>query len=250
MPIKKSGVILGNTLTGEETRSNPMRLRWPFVKSSLYAAATAKGLPSEVIEELSQTMEQFYKSVFREINEDSLAGCLSNTISGRICNFFNFDGGGYTVDGACASSLIAVATAATALSNGDLDMALAGGVDMSLDSFELISCAKTGALTPKDMTVYDRRGSGFIGGEGCGFAVLKRLEDARANGDYIYAIINGWGISSDGRGGITAPSKKRLKNNPIYLQHSIPLLGGVKGGSLTPLLPYSLTPGCTRSNPD
>ncbi len=207
IPIHKSGVILGNTLTGEHTRSHTMRLRWPFVKKVLYAAATAKGLPPKAVEELSYTMEQLYKSVFPEINEDSLAGGLSNTISGRICNFFNFDGGGYTVDGACSSSLIAVATAATALANGDLDLALAGGVDISLDTFELIGFAKTGALTAQDMNVYDRRGSGFIPGEGCGFAVLKRLEDARAAGNYIYAVINGWGISSDGKGGITAPSK-------------------------------------------
>ncbi|GBF85235.1 acyl transferase domain protein [Aphanothece sacrum FPU3] len=207
VPTQKSGVILGNSLTGEHTRAQTMRLRWPFVKRSLQAAGAAKGLPNQVIEELSQTMEQFYKSVFATITEDTLAGGLSNTIGGRICNFFNFDGGGYTVDGACSSSLIAVTTAATALATGDLDLALAGGVDISLDTFELIGFAKTGALTAQDMTVYDRRASGFIPGEGCGFAVLKRLEDARADGDYVYAVLNGWGISSDGKGGITAPSK-------------------------------------------
>lgn len=65
-------------------------------------------------------MEEYYKSVFSPITEDTLSGNLSNTIAGRIYNFFNFDGGGYTVDGACSSSLIAVATAATALTNGDL----------------------------------------------------------------------------------------------------------------------------------
>ncbi|MFN6033863.1 MAG: beta-ketoacyl synthase N-terminal-like domain-containing protein, partial [Dolichospermum sp.] len=82
-----------------------------------------------------------------------------------------------------------------------------GGVDVSLDTFELIGFAKTGALTASDMTVYDKRASGFIPGEGCGFVVLKRLEDAQRDGNYIYATINGWGISSDGKGGITAPSK-------------------------------------------
>ncbi|MFM6307526.1 MAG: acyltransferase domain-containing protein, partial [Dolichospermum sp.] len=76
-----------------------------------------------------------------------------------------------------------------------------------LDTFELIGFAKTGALTASDMTVYDKRASGFIPGEGCGFVVLKRLEDAQRDGNYIYATINGWGISSDGKGGITAPSK-------------------------------------------
>lgn len=81
-------------------------------------------------------MEQFYKSAFPNITEDTLAGSLSNTIAGRICNFFDFDGGGYTVDGACSSSLIAIATACNHLKNGELDLALAGGVDVSLDTFE------------------------------------------------------------------------------------------------------------------
>ena len=92
-----------------------------------------------------------------------------------------------TVDGACASSLLAVATAANALVDGDMDLALAGGVDISLDNFELIGFAKTSALTSGEMSVYGRDASGFIPGEGCGFVVLKRLEDAEADNDYIYA---------------------------------------------------------------
>ncbi len=207
VPTELTGVVLGNTLTGEQTRSSTIRLRWPYVKRALQAAAKARGLSQTAIAALVETMEEFYKSVFAPITEDSLAGGLSNTIAGRICNFFNFDGGGYTVDGACSSSLIAVATAASALANGELNLALAGGVDVSLDTFELIGFAKTGALTADDMNVYDRKASGFLPGEGCGFVVLKRLEDARAAGDYVYAIVRGWGISSDGKGGITAPNK-------------------------------------------
>src|SRR5205823_14463469 len=113
--------------------------------------------------------------------EDTLAGTLSNTIAGRICNVLNFQGGGYTVDGACASGMLAVATAASALANHDIDFALAGGADISLDAMEMIGFAKVGALTRDDMRVYDKRGSGFIPGEGCGFLTMKRLGDARAD---------------------------------------------------------------------
>ncbi len=202
---KRSGVVLGNTLTGEQMRSNAMRLRWPYVQRSMRAAAEARGLPSQLINELIETTEEYYKSAFAAITEDSLAGCLSNTIAGRICNFLNFNGGGYVVDGACSASLIAIATAATALVNNDLDLALAGGVDVSLDPFEIVGFAKMGAITARHMTVYDKKASGFIPGEGCGFVVLKRLEDARRDGNYVYAVLRGWGISSDGRGGVTAP---------------------------------------------
>lgn len=127
VPTELAGVILGNTLTGEQTRAETMRLRWPFVRKTLRAAAQAKGLPQATTETLVETMEKFYKSVFAPITEDSLAGGLANTIAGRICNFFNLDGGGYNVDGACSSSVIAVADACSKLASGDLNMALAGG---------------------------------------------------------------------------------------------------------------------------
>ena len=151
-------------------------------------------------------MEKVYKSAFYPITEDSLAGGLANTIAGRICNYLNFKGGGYIVDGACSSSLLAVATAANALKLGEMDLVLAGGVDISLDPFELVGFSKVGALAKDQMRVYDQRASGFIPGEGCGFVVLKRLEDAIKDRNYIYAVIKGWGISSDGKGGIMEPS--------------------------------------------
>ncbi|MFC7441755.1 SDR family NAD(P)-dependent oxidoreductase [Laceyella putida] len=205
IPKDKTGVIVGNTLTGEFTRANTMRLRWPFVRKTLRAAGQSHGLSAATLHQLEKRMETIYKSAFSPVTEDTLAGGLSNTIAGRICNFYDLHGGGYVVDGACSSSLIAVATAAGKLANGELDLALAGGVDISLDPLEVVGFAKTGALTNKDMNVYDRHSSGFIPGEGCGFVMLKRLEDARKDGDYVYAVIRGWGISSDGKGGITAP---------------------------------------------
>ena len=229
----RSAALVGNSLTGEQTRSRYMRLRWPFVRRTLRASAEAKGLPAAAIGELEETMEVYYKSVFPPVTEDTLAGVLSNTIGGRICNFLDFKGGGYTVDGACASGMIAVATAAGALTNRDLDFALAGGVDISLDAMEMIGFAKVGALTRDDMNVYDKRGSGFIPGEGCGFVALKRLEDARADGDYVYAVLRGWGISSDGSGGITAPRAdsqakmiRRAYERAGYSSHEIAFVEG------------------------
>lgn len=202
----RTGVILGNTLTGEWTRTNAMRMRWPYVERVLRETAAARGLVGEAMDQYIASVGTAYKSVFPEVTEDTLAGALSNTIAGRVCNFFDLHGGGYTVDGACSSSLIAVITAARNLASGDLDVAFAGGIDISLDTFELIGFAKTGALTPDEMRVYDRRANGFIPGEGCGFVILKRLEDAELDGDRVLAVIQGWGISSDGKGGLTAPS--------------------------------------------
>jgi enediyne polyketide synthase len=142
LPNARTGVIVGNTLTGEQTRSSSMRLRWPFIEKTLRAASEASGLDENLSSILAENMEAYYKSVFAPITEDTLAGGLSNTIAGRIANSLNLLGGAYTVDGACSSSLIAITTAANAIQSGQMDMALAGGVDISLDSFELIGFAK------------------------------------------------------------------------------------------------------------
>ncbi len=205
LPRETTGVVLGNTLTGEFSRANLMRLRWPYVRRTLDAALNEQGWTGEQRGEFLTALEVKYKLPFPPVGEETLAGGLSNTIAGRICNQFDLKGGGYTVDGACASSLLAVANACSSLAAGDLDVALAGGVDLSLDPFEIVGFAKTGALAPELMRVFDARSAGFWPGEGCGFVTLMRHEDAVASGRRIYATIRGWGISSDGAGGITRP---------------------------------------------
>jgi len=205
LPREASGVLVGNTLTGEFSRANVMRLRWPYVRRVVAAELAAIGWDEVRQGSFLGALEASYKSPYPEMTEESLAGGLSNTIAGRIANHFDLGGGGYTVDGACASSLLAVCQACSALAAGDLDVALAGGVDLSIDPFELVGFARAGALAPDEMRVYDQRSSGFIPGEGCGFAVLMRAGEAERQGRRTYAVIRGWGVSSDGAGGVTRP---------------------------------------------
>ncbi|MFG3407985.1 SDR family NAD(P)-dependent oxidoreductase [Streptomyces sp. NPDC048142] len=205
LPTERTGVIVGNTLTGEFARANMMRLRWPYVRRVLADALKGQDWGDERLGEFLEGVEDSYKKPFPAVDEDTLAGGLSNTIAGRICNHFDLNGGGYTVDGACSSSLLSVTTAATSLLHGDLDVAVAGGVDLSIDPFEIIGFAKTGALAKNEMRLYDRGSNGFWPGEGCGMVVLMREQDALAAGHRIYASVAGWGVSSDGQGGITRP---------------------------------------------
>jgi enediyne polyketide synthase len=201
---QNTGVFVGNTLTSEFARANLMRLRWPYVERVLRTALQQDGRYGSM-EALLPAVESLYKSPFPATSEESLAGGLSNTIAGRICNSFNLQGGGFTIDGACASSLLAVTNACSLLENGSLDLALAGGVDLSLDPFELAGFSALGALAQHAMRVYDRRPTGFWPGEGCGFIALMREEDALARAIPILARIRGWGVSSDGHGSITRP---------------------------------------------
>jgi enediyne polyketide synthase len=205
LPHENTGVLVGNTLTGEFSRAATLRLRWPYVRRVVEARLCAEGWDEERRSGFLGDLEQDYKAPFAPVGEETLAGALSNTIAGRICNHFHLGGGGYTLDGACCSSLLAVARACSALESGELDVTLAGGVDLSLDPFELVGFAKAGALARGEMLVYDRESSGFLPGEGSGFVVLMRGEDAHAQGLRTYGTIRGWGISSDGGGSITRP---------------------------------------------
>jgi enediyne polyketide synthase len=205
LPRDRTTVIVGNSLTGEFTRANQLRVRWPYVRRTVAAALSERSWePAEVAEFVAE-LEQTFKAPFPPVDEDTLAGALSNTIAGRICNHFDLRGGGYTVDGACSSSLLSVISACRSLLESDVDVAVAGGVDLSIDPFELVGFAKTGALATGEMRVYDRSSNGFWPGEGCGMVVLMREPEARAAGHHVYASIAGWGVSSDGHGGMTRP---------------------------------------------
>ncbi|WP_085584746.1 type I polyketide synthase [Thalassospira mesophila] len=200
-------VVIGNTLTGEFSRANLMRLRWPYVRGVVERQMRTEypDITNDTLVRFLRHLEGSYKAPFPVPNEDTLAGGLANTIAGRICNHFDFKGGGYTVDGACSSSLISVIDACTALTMGDADMVLAGGVDLSLDPFELTGFSRTSALARDDMLVYDEGSQGFWPGEGCGFLALMRYDDAIEQCEHIHAVIRGWGVSSDGSGGLTRP---------------------------------------------
>jgi len=201
-----TGVIIGNTMVGEQSRSFMLRFRWPYIKAALSAACEDEGFSTEEIEHIALVTEKYFKSMIPEPNEDSLAGNLSNTIAGRVANYLDLHGGAYTVDGACASSLIAVMEGAVKLASGALDMVICGGVDVSQDPFEVGGFSRVGVLSQSGiMNPFDATSTGFLLGEGCAMVVMKRLDDALRDGDYIYAVLRGWGMSSDGSGGLITP---------------------------------------------
>jgi len=217
------GVVLGNSLTGEFSRAALMRYRWPYVRRMLAETLAEEQLPAEASQRLLDRLRDRYLEPFPEPTDESLAGGLANTIAGRICNTFDLHGGGWTVDGACASSLLAVVTACTELARGAVDLVLAGGVDLSLDPFELVGFSRVGALATDTMRVYDERSAGFWPGEGCGVVALMRAEDAAAQRRRVYAVIDGWGVSSDGHGGLTRPAR----DGQLLAMHRAYSLAGV-----------------------
>lgn len=136
-------------------------------------------------------------------------GNESSLIPSRISYFLNLQGPAIAVDTACSSSLTAVHLACQDLLSGRVNMALAGGVFLSSPEF-YYSCNSAGMLSGGGHCyTFDKRADGFVPGEGVGVLILKKLEDAERDGDYIYGVIAGSGVNQDGAtNGITAPSAK------------------------------------------
>src|SRR5438067_7975777 len=85
LPRQGTGVVLGNSLNGEFSRANMMRLRWPYVRRTVGAALIEQGWNDEQTSAFLASLEPRYKAAFPPIDEDTLAGGLANTIAGRIC---------------------------------------------------------------------------------------------------------------------------------------------------------------------
>lgn len=131
---------------------------------------------------------------------------ISNVATGRIANRLNLMGPNYMIDAACSSCHIAVDLAVRDLQDGRCDMVLAGAVQASMPPLVYQLFCQLDALSRRHIRPFGKEADGTILGEGGGFLVLKRLEDAEQDGDRIYAVIKGVGLSSDGRGlGMLAP---------------------------------------------
>ncbi|HCU95243.1 MAG TPA: hypothetical protein DHU96_22060, partial [Actinobacteria bacterium] len=206
----RTGVIIGNTLTGDVSRASALRSRWPYVRRVLSTALAAGEIPPEAHAGVIEHAAAGFLAPFPTVSDDSLVGSLPGAIADRICGHFGFRGGGHAVDSAHSSSLLAIATACSALAAGDLDAAVAGGVDLSLDPFELSGLASAGVLAGDEMRIFDARPTGFWPGEGCGLVVLMRAADARKAGVPAYAEIAGWGVSSAGSPALTRPGSGSL----------------------------------------
>ena len=149
---------------------------------------------------LAQVKAEFQERLGPERPESSI-GLVPNLAASRIANRFDLRGPAYTVDAACASSLIAVDHAVAALRSGTADVVLAGGVhhchDLTLWSVfcQLRALSPSGVIRP-----FSASADGILVGEGTGILVLKRVADAERDGDRIYAVIAGTGVASDGAG--------------------------------------------------
>ena len=139
----------------------------------------------------------------------ALAAPLNAHVTARpaslLARALGLGGGSCTLDAACASSLCAVKLACDELGAGRTDAMLAGGVSRPESLYTQMGFSQLRALSPSGVCrPFDARADGLVVGEGAGIVVLKRLDDARRDGDTIYGVIRGIGLSNDVAGSLLA----------------------------------------------
>ena len=186
-----------------------LEVAWEAIQDSGRAPESLAGSRTGVFAGIS--LSEYERFLFEDpmrVNSNSCTGAYHSVASGRISFLLDLRGPAASIDTACSSSLVAVHAACQSLRAGESDLALAGGVTLHLSPEHYLGLAKLSMLSPGGRCrAFDARADGFVPSEGCGLVVLKRLSDALADRDRIYAVIRGSATNQDGRtNSLTAPS--------------------------------------------
>lgn len=130
------------------------------------------------------------------------------SIANRVSYYFNFHGPSMVVDTMCSSSLTAIHLACQSLQKQECEVAIAGGVNVSVHPNKYVMLTQGHFLSSKGRCEsFGEGGDGYVPGEGVGTAILKPLSKAIADGDHIYGVIKGTSINHGGKtNGYTVPN--------------------------------------------
>ncbi len=189
-----TGVFIGISL---DLNSTNFSYRWSVAEKAADWSAELGKDPSP--EEFSLWVEALRDAVSPPLTANRTMGALGNIVASRIAREFRCGGPSFTLSSEESSGIRSLATAVRLLQNREIDRAVAGAVDLAGDLRAVLGrhsgrpFSASGSASP-----FDKNADGGIIGEGAAAVVLKRLEDARADGDRIYAVIKGIGISGGG----------------------------------------------------
>ena len=204
--LDKTGIIIGkgNYVGPGATRAIEI------VRTGEQISSVLKDLMPQLTDAEIEKVKHEFQLRKGRFSADTAMGLIPNLVASLVANRLNLGGLAFTLDAACASSLIAVDHGVQELNSGRCDMIIAGGVHLGQNAAFWSIFSQLGALSKQEkIKPFDQNADGLIIGEGCGFVVLKRLEDAIRDQDKIYSVIKGVGVSSDGNGtSVMSPSVK------------------------------------------
>ena len=172
-----------------------------------------------IAEERLEEVKRAFQAQLGPSRPEAAIDLVPNLAASRIANRLDLQGPAYTVDAACASSLVAVDQAVAELRSGRCDAVVAGGVHHCHDVAFWTVFSQLKALSPSEaIRPFDRAADGLLIGEGTGMVVLKRLADAERDGDRVYAVIRGTGVASDGKA--SSVMKPRVDGQLLALERA------------------------------
>jgi len=195
-PRDRAGVVLGR---GNYAGAGRTRLEQHIRTAEQLVQCLRVLVPGTSEEELARVKREFQAGL-PPSGADTAIGLVPNLTASRIAHQLDFGGPAFTLDAACASSLVAIDQACHELTHGRSDLMLAGGVHLCHDeTFWSVFCQLGAISRSQQIRPFDRRADGLLIGEGIGVVVLKRRADAERDDDRIYAVVRGTGVASDGR---------------------------------------------------
>ncbi|WP_059014274.1 polyketide synthase Pks13 [Mycobacterium sp. M26] len=187
-----------------------LELTWEALENARIPASSLRGESVGVFVG-SSTNDYSYLAMMdpRTAHPYAITGTASSIIANRVSYFYDFRGPSVAVDTACSSSLVAVHQGVQALRDGSADVVVAGGVNALVTPAVTLGFDEVGGVLAEDGRIksFSSDADGYARSEGGGMLVLKRLADARRDGDEILAVIAGGAINHDGRSnGMLAPN--------------------------------------------
>jgi acyl transferase domain-containing protein/NADPH:quinone reductase-like Zn-dependent oxidoreductase/acyl carrier protein/short-subunit dehydrogenase len=186
-----------------------LELSWEAFESGGIAPASVRGSRSSVhIGFSGSDYGQRSLDDMASVDAFSMTGVAGSIAANRISYFFDLRGPSMALDTACSSSHVAFHQACRSLLHGDAQLALTGAVYLQLHPFPFVAFSKASMLSKRGIcSPFDADGDGYVRAEGAAVMLLKRLDQAIAEGNRIYAVIAGSALNCDGKtNGLTVPS--------------------------------------------
>ncbi|MGE8406416.1 MAG: SDR family NAD(P)-dependent oxidoreductase [Pseudomonas sp.] len=151
---------------------------------------------------------QFYGASAWPHKPQTLTNSSYASIANRVSFCLDLEGPSFAVDSMCSSSLTSLHLACDLIRSGSCELALAGGVNLSLHPYKYRTlCELNFASTQGQCRSFGADGDGYVPGEGVGVVLLKPLADALRDGDHIHGVIRGSDLNHGGRtSGYTVPN--------------------------------------------
>ena len=185
-----------------------LEVAWESLENGGIAPDDLSGTATGVFIGISNSDYRLLYKGLSKIDAYSATGTCLCIAANRLSYFLNLRGPSMAIDTACSSSLAAAHLACQSLRQGESNLCIAGGVNLVLTPEGTITLSQARMMASDGRCkTFDAGADGYVRGEGCGVMVLKRLSDAVADRDNIWAVIPGSAVTQDGlTNGLTAPN--------------------------------------------